>query len=417
MGTKLKRFWNSLGPGIITGAVDDDPGGLAAYSIAGAQFGLAQVWMMLYTLPFMIAVQRMCARIGALSGCGLAANIKRHYPGWVLAIAAISLLSANVFNVGADMYGMAGAVNLIIPVNIQVMAVVMAVAMMAMVITLRYRQIEAIFKWFAFSLFVYVIALVLVHPDWSAIAWHTLLPTWQPGKEFFIATFAILGTTISPYLFFWQASEEAEDVNLDHPRRRICKFRMVNPATLQKVDLDTTIGMSFSNLISFCIIALAASTIFKSGGGNIATLRDAAVALRPLAGNYAFGLFALGIISSGLLAIPVLAGSAAYVISEMMGWPASLDKPFRRAPQFYAVMIAAVAIGAFLPFVGISPIQALWWSAILNGLIAPILIMLIVHMSHNPAIVGPERVSVPVYLLGLGALFLMLTGTLVVIFS
>jgi NRAMP (natural resistance-associated macrophage protein)-like metal ion transporter len=414
MTGKIKRFWESLGPGLITGAADNDPSGIATYSIAGARFGMAPLWLLLYMLPFMIAVQSMCARIGALSGCGLAANIKRHYAPWVLAIAAASLLAANIFNIGADIYGMAGALNLIIPINIQLMAVVMAVIMIGLVIILRYRQIEKIFKWFALSLFVYGIALLFVHPNWPVILWHTIIPTFSSTRGYMLAVFAILGTTISPYLFFWQASEEAEE---ERRNLRVCKYRMIQSSELRSIDRDTKIGMIASNVVSFCIISLTASTLFQAGTGNIETLREAAQALAPLAGPHAFLFFALGIISSGLLAIPVLAGSAAYVVAELMGWPASLDKPFNRARQFYLVMVASVVIGMLLPFIGISPVQALLWSAVINGLVAPLLIVLIVHMSRNPKIVGPHTSSLPMYALGLGALMLMLTGTFFVIIS
>ncbi len=415
MVSKIRNFWKSLGPGIITGAADNDPAGIATYSITGAQFGAAPLWLLLYLLPFMIAIQGMCARIGTFSGCGLAANIKRHYSWWILAIAAISLIAANVFNIGADVYGMAGALNLILPINIQLMAVMMAVIIMVLVIVLKYRTIETIFKWFALSLFVYGIALVIVQPNWPAILWHTLIPTILPTKAFLIGIFAIMGTTISPYLFFWQASEEAEE---GRSHLRVCKYHIVAPAHLKQVDRDTKIGMISSNLVSFFIMSLAASTIFRAGSvTTLASLRDAAQALGPLAGPHALALFALGVLSSGLLAIPVLAGSAAYVVSELMGWPASFDRPFNRARGFYLVMVAAVALGMLLPFVGISPIRALFLSAIINGLVAPILMALIIHMGRNPAIVGPHTSTTWSHWFGIGALFLMLTGTVFMIVS
>ncbi len=415
--SRIRRLWSSLGPGLITGAADNDPSGIATYSIAGARYGLSLLWVMLWVLPFMIAIQNMCARIGALSGCGLAGNIKRHYPLWLLAIAATSLLGANVFNIGADIYGMAGALNLVVPVNIQLLAVIMSVGIMALVITLRYRQIERIFKWFALSLFVYGIALFLVHPHWPTLVFKTLIPTLHMDRDFLLTLFAMLGTTISPYMFFWQASQEAEDIRQDRPALRVCKYRTVHRGALSAISLDTRIGMTASNLISFFIISLAATTIFHAGADGITTLRDAAAALQPLAGPYAFGLFALGLVGSGLLAIPVLAGSAAYMVAELMGWEASLDRPFNRARQFYLVMVAAVAIGMLLPFIGISPVQALFWSAVLNGLIAPLLIMLIVHMARNPAIVGPHHSAGHIHGLGIVALFIVLTGALFVILS
>ncbi len=416
---KLAQYWKNLGPGLVTGAADNDPSAIATYAIAGARFGFALSWLLLWILPFMIAIQNMCARIGALSGCGLAGNIRKHYPGWVLALAVGSIVIANTLNIGADMYGMAGAVNLLLPsVPIEAAAIAMSVIIMVMVIVLRYRQIEMFFKWFALSLFVYGIALVLVRPDWFTIAWRTLVPTVIPSRDFLLTAFAVLGTTLSPYLYFWQASQEAEELKLDRPHIRICKFRPVHHGMLAAIGLDTKFGMIASNLISFFIISLMASVIWNTGGTTeIASLRDAAVALEPFAGKYAFLLFTLGIISAGLLAIPVLAGSAAYALSEMMGWQASIDKPFNRVRPFYLVMVGAVVVGMIVPFLGITPVQALFWSAIAMGISSPLLIGLVVHMAKNPDIVGPHRSSLPVHTLGIGALFFLLTGTLFVLFS
>ena len=414
---RIGRFWRALGPGLITGAADNDPAGIATYSIAGARFGLGTLWVLLWVLPFMISIQNMCARIGALSGCGLAGNMRRHYPLWLLGTVATALLGANIFNIGANIYGMAGAMNLVIPLNIQLMAGLTCIFIVTLVIFLRYRVIEQIFKWFALSLFVYGITLLLVHPDWLLLLRRVLIPTLHLNKEFIFTVFAILGTTISPYMFFWQASQEAEDIKQNRPGLKICKYRTVHPGVLANISMDTRIGMASSNIISFFIISLTATTIFNAGGSDITTLRDAALALQPLAGQYAFLLFAFGLIGSGLLAIPVLAGSAAYVVAELMGWPASLDKPFNRARQFYIVMASAVALGMLLPFVGISPITALYWSAIINGFISPLLIMLIIHMARNPAIVGPHRSKPHIHGIGVLALGLLLTGAFFVILS
>jgi NRAMP (natural resistance-associated macrophage protein)-like metal ion transporter len=414
---RISRFWRALGPGLITGAADNDPSGITTYSIAGARFGVSPLWLLLWVLPFMIAIQNMCARIGALSGCGLAGNMKRHYPAWLLIIVAVSLVGANIFNVGADIYGMAGALNLVIPINIQLMAVLMSAAIIILVISLRYRQIERIFKWFALSLFVYGVALIITQPDWWHLIRNTVIPSFKLDRVYIFTLFAMLGTTISPYLFFWQASQEAEDIRQDRPGLKVCKYRTVHPGVMANITMDTRIGMIASNLISFFILSLTATTIFNAGGGELTTLRDAAAALQPLAGPYAFALFAIGIVGSGLLAIPVLAGSAAYVVSELMGWPASLDKPFNRARQFYLVMVAAVALGMLMPFVGISPVQALYWAAVINGMIAPLLIMLIVHMARNPKIVGEHRSAHHIHGLGVAALFVVLTGALFVVLS
>ncbi len=415
--SRIKEFWKALGPGLVTGVSGDDPSGITTYTIAGARFGATPLWILLYVLPFMIAIQNMCARIGALSGCGLAGNIRQHYSKWLLAPIAVALVLTNIFNVGANVYGMAGALNLIIPLDIRLLAIITAAFIMNAVIVLRYSQIAALFKWFAMSLFVYTIALFIVDPNWRDLMWHALIPTIAPDREMLIIMFAMLGTTISPYMFFWQASQEAEEIHQGRPGIKVCKFRVVHRGMLAAVDRDIKIGMSVSNIISFSILALAASTIFANGGSNIETLRDAAVALEPLAGPYATLLFTVGLVGAGLLAIPVLAGSAAYVVAELMGWPASLDKPFNRARQFYLVMVAAVAIGMLMPFLGITPVQALFWTAIINGCLAPFLIMLIIHMANNPKIVGPHRSHAIVHSLGIGALFFMLTGALFVILS
>jgi NRAMP (natural resistance-associated macrophage protein)-like metal ion transporter len=417
--SRLSRFWKNLGPGLVTGAADNDPSAITTYAIAGAHFGFALSWLLLWILPFMIAIQNMCARIGALSGCGLAGNMRKHYPAWLLAIAVGSIVVANTLNVGADIYGMAGAINLLIPgISIQVTAILMSIFIMTMVIVLRYRHIEMLFKWFSISLLVYGVALVLVRPDWLTLAWHVLIPTIVPTRAYLLTAFAVLGTTLSPYLYFWQASQEAEELRQDRPSIRVCKFRPVHRGMLGTIGLDTKIGMIASNLISFFILSLMASVVWTgTGGAELTTLRDAANALQPFAGRYAFLLFTLGIISSGLLAIPVLAGSAAYALSEMMGWPASIDKPFNRARPFYLVMVGSVVVSMVVPFLGITPVQALLWSAIIMGLSAPLLIGLVVHMAKNPDIVGPHKSSLPVHTLGLGALFFLLTGSLFVIFS
>jgi len=414
MLTKVRRLWKSLGPGLVTGATDDDPAGITAYSIAGARLGNSLLWVLLFILPFMIAVQEMSARIGSLSGCGLTGNIKAHYPKWLLLIAASMIVLANTFNIGANIYGMAGALNLVFPVPIQLLAVLISVAVLILTVKLRYRQLVSVFKWLALSLFAYLIAFFMIDANWSDIIKHTLVPTIAWNREFLLILFAIVGTTISPYLYFWQASEEAEDIREHRPRIRICKFRSVSKGKLEKINLDTKLGMLFSNLISFFIVALTASTLFSAGTGSIESLRDAAMALHPLAGEYAYLLFTIGIIGSGMLAIPVLAGSAAYVLSELFDWGGSLDKPFGEAEEFYIAIVAAIGIGLLIPFLGISPVQALFYTGVLNGLISPLLIFLIIHMSNNPAIVG-ENISRPhVNYLGYASFAIMLVGSIFV---
>lgn len=417
MANRLTRFWKALGPGLITGASDDDPSGIATYTLAGVRYGYSLLWTLLFVLPFMIVFQEMSARIGALSGCGLAGNIKRHYPAWLLIFISAVIVITNTLNVGANIYGMAGALNLLLPVPIQLLAILLSVFVLLMSILLSYQQITRIFKWLALTLFAYVVAFVFVKADWGSILWSTLIPSVRFEKDFMIMMFAVIGTTLSPYLYFWQASEEAEDVRQKHPLIRVCRFRPVSNGTFARIEWDVKMGMIFSNVISFFIMALAATTLFHAGMSNIETLREAAEALKPLAGEYAYLLFTAGILGVGLLSIPVLAGSVGYVLSELMGWQGSLDKTFSNAKKFYIAIILAVATGLLIPFFGITPVQALFYTAVLNGLISPILIVLLLHMASNPNIVGPHVTKRWNLHLGHAGLFLMLAGSIFVLMS
>lgn len=417
MLSRLRKLWKRLGPGVVTGAAGNDPSAIAVYSILGARFGLAPLWLLPYSLPLMIAIQDMSSRIGALSGCGLVGNIKRHYPAWVLLPVALIVIFVNVLNVGANIYGMAGAVNLIVPLPVWVLALGVSAGVMVMVVKLRYKNIVAIFKWFALSLFVYGITLIITRPDWFSALWHLIIPSFPGGSKFALTAFAVLGTTISPYLFFWQASEEADEIQQARPHIKVCTYRPVSKSFLKRMMIDTRIGMTMSNLVAAFIVMLAATTLFRAGMRDIETLREAASALEPLAGPAAVWLFMFGVVGSGLLAIPILAGSAAYVAAETFGWKGSLDKPFSKARKFYMVMIGAVAVSIFMPFTGISPIQALFWIAILNGLMTPPLIVLITHMANNPKIVGDNVTTRPIHIAGTAAFFVMLTGAFMVFFT
>src|SRR3989344_6096104 len=414
---RIKHFWNSLGPGLVTGIANNDSSAVLIYALAGARFGLAPLWVLLYILPFMIAIQSMCARIGALSGCGLAGNIRKYYSPWLLVPAVASIVVVNTINVGADISGMAGAINLLIPISSWIIAVLLAVFVVGMVIFLRYDMIEKIFKWLALTLLAYGVALILVEPNWGAILQNLLVPSIQNSKIFWLTMFAMVGTTLSQYMYFWQANHETEDLRNGYSPVRVCKFRPVSRSIISGIDLDTRVGMIASNVISVFILALTAHTIHLMGSGDIQTLRDAASALEPLAGPYAYPLFVFGMIGSGILAIPVLAGSAAYALSEMFGWRASIDVPFNRAPAFYTIMAASVAVGLIIPFVGITPVQALFWSGVLGGMATPFLIALVVHMARNKNIVGTNRVPIPLHILGVGAFLMMITGSLYVIFA
>jgi NRAMP (natural resistance-associated macrophage protein)-like metal ion transporter len=408
-------MWKSLGSGLITGASDDDPSAIATYTIAGARFGNSMLWTLLFSLPFMIVFQEMSARIGALSGCGLAGNIKRHYPVWLLIIISSIIVATNTLNVGANIYGMAGALNLLLPIPIEALAIILSAVVLILSIVLRYDQITSIFKWLAITLFAYVFAFFAIHVNWGDVFTHTIIPSFISSKAFVITLFAVIGTTISPYLFFWQASEEAEDVRMGRPQIKVCKFRPINPREFHRIEWDVKAGMIFSNVISFFIMALTAATLFRAGVTNIETLREAAAALQPLAGEYAYLLFTAGIIGVGLLSIPVLAGSVGYVLSELMGWRGSLNKTFLQAKEFYLAIVLSVIVGLLIPFLGISPVQALFYTAVLNGLISPILIMMLLHMSSNPNIVGPHVTRRPSHIIGLIGFFLMLAGSAIVL--
>ena len=393
MPSKLKKLWKSLGPGLITGASDDDPSGIVTYAAAGARLGLSAIWTMLYTLPLMITIQEMSARIGISSSCGLTGNIKRYYSKTLLFFISTLIIVSNTFNIGADVYGMASAVELLTPQSTTLLSWLIVVLILILIIILPYRKIVMIFKWLAISLFAYVIAGLMVVDNWPSILKQLLIPTLPFNKEGLLRIVAIFGTTISPYLAFWQASEEAEEKKIQNNtdgKPLICEYRIVTRNELRRTVSDTRIGMFFSNFIGFFIIALTASVLFSAGIHNIETVKDAAEALRPLAGDYAYILFTLGIISAGLLAIPILAGSSAYVMSEIFGWSSGLDRPFSKAKEFYVIIIISTVVGMAIPYFGISAVKALIWTSIIHGIVAPFLIATLLHMANNPAIVGPN---------------------------
>ncbi len=392
---KLKKFWKSLGPGFVTGAANDDPSGIITYMIAGAKFGLSTIWLALFSLPLMIAVQEMSGRIGRITNMGLAGNMKRFYPRWLLVFIAVLIVTANTVNIGADVASMAQATAIILPiVPEKVAAIIMTLVILILTIILPYDKIFTTFKWLALSLLAYIFATFTVQQDWLEIMRNLLIPTIIFSKDFLIIMVAFFGTTISPYMFFWQANQEVEGKMIEQCKPgRVCHLKPTKEGELRRLRLDTRVGMSFSNLITFFIIALTASTLFKAGIHNIETLKDAAEALRPLAGDYAFVLFTAGILGSGFLAIPVLAGSAAYVIAEVFGWSKGLNKTFTKAKEFYAVIIASTVIGLLIPLLGFNPIKALFYTALFYGVISPIIIYIILHMANNEKIVGHHKNS------------------------
>ena len=414
---KFKKFWKSLGPGLITGAADDEPSAIATYTIAGAKFGYSMLWLALFSLPLMISVQEMSARIGRISNKGLAGNLKLHYPRWIVAVIAIIIVGANIINMGADMSGMAQAISMIIPASERISATVITFVILALVILLPYQKIFTIFKWMALTLLAYIFASFTVHQDWRLIISHLFIPEFKATKEFWVILTAFMGTTLSPYLFFWQANQEVEEKIIQQCKPgRICRLRPPTDSDLKKIDEDTRIGMTFSNIITFFIITLTASTLFRAGFNDIDTLKDAAEALKPLAGEYAYLLFTIGIVGSGFLAIPVLAGSAAYAISEVFGWSDGFNKSFTKAKEFYAVIIISTLVALGIPLLGIHPIKAMFLTSIIFGVISPILIIMIIHMANNKKIMGEHVNGWGLNTFGYLTFFIMLAISISVFF-
>lgn len=381
----VRRFFGALGPGLITGAADDDPSGIATYSITGAQFGTSLLWTALLTWPLMAAVQQMCARIGMCSGYGLAASLRKKFPRWMVAVAALALLAANVINIGADFSGMADATEMLTGINSHVWVILFGVVISAATVWLPYGKIAGVLKWLALFLFAYIITAVVVHPDWTQILKDTVVPHMPHGREAWATLVAILGTTISPYLFFWQASQEVEEEKFMGRKMTIERIG-ASPAELMTRRMDIGVGTFFSNSVMFFIIVTTAFTLHAHGVTSIETTRQAAEALRPLAGSGCFLLFTAGVIGTGLLAIPTLSGSAAYALAETFGWHQGLDEKVDKARAFYAVVLLATGMGIALDFAHINPVQALYWSAVINGLIAPFLMVGILVIARDPKI-------------------------------
>ena len=369
----IQRFWRSLGPGIVTGAADDDPSGIASYSVAGAQFGTAFLWVALVTWPLMAAVQAMCARIGMVTGEGLMGALREKFPRRVLAVACLALFVANTINVGADLVGMADAAELLSGVNSHLWVLAFGVAIAVATVRLRYALIANTLKWLALVLFAYVVTAFLVGPRWGEVLRATVTPTIPSGRNAAATLVAILGTTISPYLFFWQASQEVEEEKA-HGRHTLVSRRGATPEEIARRKLDVGVGTFFSNAVMFFIILTTALTLNAHGLDRLETSREIARALEPLAGHRATLLYTVGLVGTGALAIPTLAGSAAYAFAELFGWREGIDEHFRGAPAFYAVLVASVAVGAAMDFANVNAVKALYWTAVLNGVLAPFLL-------------------------------------------
>ena len=389
-----------LGPGLITGASDDDPSGIATYSQVGAQFGYAMTWLMLFTWPLMAAIQEISARIGRVTGDGIAGNIREHYPRWLLLVIVALLVVANVINLGADLGAMAAALQLIVGGPTHLYVIGFAVLCALLEVFLRYENYVRVLKWTAVSLLAYVATAFAVNVPWRQVISHIVVPSVAWDRDYLVAVVAVLGTTITPYCFFWQSSEEAEDERIDPAAHRLIDAPSEAPAEIDRIRLDTYLGMGFSNLISLFIIITTAATLNAHGVTDIQTSAQAAEALRPIAGVFTFALFALGIIGIGLLAVPVLAGSAAYALGEALGWPTGLSRLPRDAKAFYATVAIATLIGVFINFLDIDPIKALFWSAVLNGIVAVPLMAVIMIMAMQPRVMGAFILPRPLWAMG-----------------
>jgi len=391
---RVRQFFAELGPGLITGAADDDPSGISTYSVTGASFGYAPLWTALFSFPLMAAVQLMCARLGMVSGRGLAGVVRGRYPRWVLWGACSLLIVANVVNIGADLGGMAEATQMVTGVSAFVWNPIYAVLIVSLLFWSSYKHIARIFKWLTLVLFAYVIAAFLSRPDWGAVLRATFIPHIEWSSAYLATFVGILGTTISPYLFFWGAAQEVEEEQA-MGRLSVEQRQGATDEELRRSRIDVVTGMFFSNFVMYFIILTTAATLHVHGQTNVMTARQAAEALRPLAGEGAYLLFTIGLIGTGMLGVPVLAGSCAYAVSEAGSWRGSLEDRPRLAPKFYAVLAVAMMLGLALNYAGFNAVSMLFWSAVVNGVLAPPLIVLVVLLTSDAKVMG-ERVNPPV---------------------
>jgi NRAMP (natural resistance-associated macrophage protein)-like metal ion transporter len=411
LSNTLFRFWKLLGPGLVTGSSDDDPSGIATYSQAGALFGLSTLWTALVTFPLMAAIQEMCARIGFVTSKGLAGTLKENYPRSISYLMVLFSFPAIVMNVGADIAGMGAVGNLLFPsIQATYFSLVFTLILLVLIIYLPYRKIAAVLKYLCVVLLVYLIVPFFYKQDWVAVMKATFIPTIKFDKDFISILVAIFGTTISPYLFFWQATMEVEEVK--HKKRSL----VVNKTIMRDMKEDVDVGMLFSNLVMFFIILTAGTVLFNGGIHQIDTVEQAAQALKPLAGNSAYLLFAIGVIGTGLLAIPVLSGSLSYIITETFGWKGGLDKKFHGAKAFYIIIAISLILGLSMNYIGISPIKALIYSAILYGLTAPVLIAIIIHIANNKKVMGKYTNGKTSNILGLVTLALMTFAAVILVY-
>ncbi len=392
--TEKKRagFFSILGPGLIAGAADDDPSGIATYSIAGAQLGTTLLWTALVTWPLSAAVQMTCARIGMVSGVGLARALRKKFPRWLVVIAGVALLVANTFNIGADFSGMADAAEMLTRINSHIWVIVFGAGISAATVFMRYAELAKALKWLAIFLFAYVITAFLLRPNWLTVLDDTFRPRAFHGATAWSTLVAILGTTISPYLFFWQTSQEVEEEKRVGRKLMIDRFGATHREIVHR-KIDVGVGTFFSNIVMFFIIVTTAFTLHRHGITHIETSRQAAEALRPLAGKWCFVLYTVGLIGVGLLAVPTLSGSAAYALADTFGWREGLDEKLQKARAFYAVVLLSSAVGIALDFARINPVQALYWSGVINGVLAPFLLIGIVIVAGDKKIMRGQPSS------------------------
>ena len=410
-----RRFFRDLGPGLITGAADDDPSGIATYSSAGASFGFGLLWTALLTIPLMSAVQLMCARIGLVSGRGLASVLRRHYSARLLWFACLLLLVANVVNIAADLGGMAEAVELLSGLPSLWLIMPVTATVLCLLIFASYRVIVRIFKWLTLVLFAYVGAGLLAHPNWAQVLESTFLPRISFDRSYLMTLVAVLGTTISPYLFFWQAAHEVEEQKA--LGREVGPPRETVREKLRKARTDVVVGMSISNVIAYFIILTTGATLHAAGQRDIQTAGQAAQALRPIAGALAEELFCLGLLGAGFLGVPILAGSAAYAVAEAGAWRRGIDRRPRIAKKFYAVIAVAMVGGMVIDYAGVNAIQMLFWAAVVNGVLAPPLIAIILLVSNNRSVMGEHTNGGVLNFLGITTALVMSAAAIAMFFA
>lgn len=408
--TKLNKSWKKIGPGLVTGASDDDPSGIATYSQAGAAFGLSTLWTAIIAFPLMAAIQQMCARIGLVTSQGLTGTLKKHYPRPILYLMLLFSFPAIIMNIGADIAGMGAVGNLLFPsIDANYFSVIFTVILLGLIIYLPYQKIASVLKYLCIVMLVYFIVPFLYKQDFAAIIKATFIPTIKLDKNFISIIVGILGTTISPYLFFWQASVEVEEMK---NRKHI----IVNKKIIHEINQDVDFGMTVSGFVMYFIILTTGTVLYNGGIHQINTVEQAAMALKPIAGNLAYLLFAIGVIGTGLIAIPVLSGSISYIFSETFGWEQGLDKKFHEAKGFYVIIAISLILGLSMNYIGISPIQSLIYTAILYGLTAPVLIAIILHISNNKKIMGTNINGKLANFLGFAALVIMSVAAIALIY-